>query len=447
MQRYDYDIMKHIQNFEDKCKHISNQDFTKNNWIKDTYTDYKYLQFSNCKFTKNFFDTYINNDIEILCFTECKFMGINSFKNLPKLTKLIFKNACSFENLTLELSSPNLQILKIMDLNIHNLNIQAEKLNELHLYNLPFEIIKVDAPNLTILKLEYVKLFDMDIFTNLLHLHIMRCNFFNIKIPINLKVINIEYNTTPFENLNFLLNCEKLESVFIKDCKILSLNGIQNCPIHTLNLYGCQFTSIDELLPLKSNLVNLTINFNSIKNIDILNNFKNLSKLDAGCNEIEEVNLSLPKLKILILNENILENISLNCPLLTQINLDDNHLTNLNFLSNWANNLQCIFIRSNTIVNLKSLINLPNLEEIYCEENPLLYENIPEEIVELTDMYQNEEGDDEEYYDEEEDYDEDENCGKIYRDKQNVHNAVICKSISKSIQEIMKENIGNTNDI
>jgi hypothetical protein len=431
MERYEFEMMQYVQ-FTDKIEHIANQDFRENPWISTTYKNMKYLQFSNCKFPKNFFSIYENENLEVLCFKFCEFSGDNDFKNLPNLTKLYFKNNCVFHSKTLELTGiPKLHTLIILDTNLKNFKLVSEEIKLLEILNVEYEKFDIDAPNLNQLGLEKMHIFDCRKFPKLEIFKALACSFDEILLPDSLKIFDLNYRSEygKLENLKFLSNCKSLINLKIYRYEIQSFSGIENCPIYRLYLTNCLLKNIDDIEPLKNTLTELILTFNEISDINILNNLKKLQIVKLGCNSIRKINLNLPEVIELDLAINLINEIFLTAPNLRYLNISCNECQNLDFVSE-TEKLGFISLRNNQVTDLTPLIYLNYLQDIHCENNPILYENIPDEIIEITDVYEN-------LNEELEEFEEGEI--NVYTNKQNVHSSNIVKSVRESILNLLKE--------
>ncbi|HDN2336460.1 TPA: cell wall-binding repeat-containing protein, partial [Clostridioides difficile] len=128
-------------------------------------------------------------------------------------------------------------------------------------------------------------------------------------------------------------------------------------------IYESDLNKIESCLELDLHKNPDVSNPNKIDNLDGIENFRNLEKLDCSSNNLESVDLSKNiKLKYLDISGNKILNIDLkNNNLINELHCDANKLSNLDLKNN--KNLVSLFFTSNelTEIDLSNNVNLENL--------------------------------------------------------------------------------------
>ncbi len=180
----------------------------------------------------------------------------------------------------------------------------------------------------------------------------------------------------------------------------LNKKVIDNFP--NLQIFGCSFNKITSLEPLSNciNLTELNCNHNKLMSLEPLSNCINLNMLNCEHNDI----ISLEPLSMCI-NLNILY-------------CSDNHITSLAPLSNCIN-IDIIFCIRNQITSLEPLIYLRRLSYLDYHGNPIEIPTI--QIQRMLNRIKT-------------------NCNScIYDDDQNVHDTEIQRTVSESVQSLLKD--------
>ncbi|HGT1549067.1 TPA: cell wall-binding repeat-containing protein, partial [Clostridioides difficile] len=129
-------------------------------------------------------------------------------------------------------------------------------------------------------------------------------------------------------------------------------------------IYESDLNKIESCLELDLHKNPDVSNPNKIDNLDGIENFRNLEKLDCSSNNLESVDLSKNiKLKYLDISGNKILNIDLkNNNLINELHCDANKLSNLDLKNN--KNLVSLFFTSNelTEIDLSNNVNLENLQ-------------------------------------------------------------------------------------
>ncbi|QUH28788.1 leucine-rich repeat domain-containing protein [Vallitalea guaymasensis] len=181
------------------------------------------------------------------------------------------------------------------------------------------------------------------------------------------------------------------------------LNRANLYDVATLDLSNCNIKNLDGVQNLK-NINHLCLSNNQIKEIKYINNL-NIDSLDLSNNKIDNIpKLNLPKLRILdlsgnnisdiqnisniitledlVLSDNNIYNICelTNLPNLTLLDLNLNDLSSIDGIEN-LKTLKSLFIGGNDIHYINSISNLSNLEELILSENQNIKDPIPIEYL------------------------------------------------------------------
>nr|UWI51894.1 cell wall-binding repeat-containing protein [Clostridioides difficile] len=171
--------------------------------------------------------------------------------------------------------------------------------------------------------------------------------------------------------------------------------------IDNYKIYKSDLNKIENCLELDLHKNQDVPNLKKIDNLDGIENFKNLEKLDCSSNNLENIDLSENiKLKYIDISRNKILNIDLkNNSLINELNCDANKLTSLDLKNN--KNLVSLFFTSNELAeinlsnnenleslqflnnNLKSidLSNNPKLQSLNCTNNKLESLNLSNNVI------------------------------------------------------------------
>ncbi|PCJ61231.1 MAG: hypothetical protein COA79_06530 [Planctomycetota bacterium] len=173
-------------------------------------------------------------------------------------------------------------------------------------------------------------------------------------------------------SLKFLNDYPFLNGLYIDGNHIENLKELNGLSIKTLSISENKINSL-EGIKLKDLKV-ISIREKKLKNLDLLNGCLNLSKLNAGYNELNEI-VSLNKL-IHLENINlgfnkIKEAASIPLKALKLLILKSNSISNIDFLEK-SKSLEFLDISNNKISSIESLSKIESLETLICYGNPIL---------------------------------------------------------------------------
>ncbi|KAI5970456.1 sds22 [Candida margitis] len=184
-------------------------------------------------------------------------------------------------------------------------------------------------------------------------------------------LVHLKINS--LEDLN-LSRFKKLESLCLRQNLITSIVGVKDISptLEELDFYDNRINHISSSIKHLTNLQNLDLSFNTIKNIKNIDTLVKLENLYFVANKIKEIkNLdSLTKLVNLELGGNkieVIENLD-KLVNITQLWLGKNRIHKLQNLDSLVN-LRVLSIQSNRIRKIEGLGNLKNLEELYLSHN------------------------------------------------------------------------------
>jgi Leucine-rich repeat (LRR) protein len=241
-----------------------------------------------------------------------------------------------------------------------------------------------------------------------------------LKNSVNLEKLYIECNR--ITTLEGLINCVNILCIECNMNQITTLEGLSNS-VNLQELY-CSSNEITTLLGL-INCVNLEIlccGRNRLITLDGLSNCINLLEISCSNNSITSLKglygcTNLEKLHCNTNQITTLEELR-NCVSLKILNCRNNQITTLEGLRNCVN-LRKIYCSNNQITTLNVLIYLRNLISIDYSDNPIEIQNIQIERI-LDRMQINKKS-------------------SVYKDKQNVHDIAIQRSVCDSVQNLLND--------
>ncbi len=157
------------------------------------------------------------------------------------------------------------------------------------------------------------------------------------------------------QDLSPLLSSERLTRLSLAGC------GLTGEQISTLDFNGCSLccvdvsgnqsvTSLEQFLPLKETLTELSISDTSVADMTLLQEFSKLTNLQASDNHIKD----MPSLEA--------------CPDLVKLVLDGNELTNLAFLKD-CTKLEILSVNGNQLTSLEGLEKCIELSKLQAGSN------------------------------------------------------------------------------
>jgi Leucine-rich repeat (LRR) protein len=203
--------------------------------------------------------------------------------------------------------------------------------------------------------------------TNLKKLTISENTLTNLDLSSNLNLTDLNIfapsltslNLSNLSNLRYLSYYGQMTTLDISDCvNLLTFYAYSNAPSTNTPLLN-QLTSID--LSNQSRLINLYLGGNNLTTLD-LSNCTNLEVIDISNNQLTSVNLQ---------NVAYVKNFYCMNNQLTTLNV--NEMFNLQTLDCSNNALTSLFTKNGIIEEIIDLTGNPNISEICCDENEIVY--------------------------------------------------------------------------
>ncbi|GMO66772.1 MAG: hypothetical protein Ta2D_12700 [Rickettsiales bacterium] len=216
--------------------------------------------------------------------------------------------------------------------------------------------------------------------TNLEQLDLTNCtNITDFSFLKNLKKLKVlSLSNTNIENLDVLENCRQLEVLNLKIAtRIRSLNGIENSPLHDLNLFGC--TALKEISALGNNTQLRSIDLTAcgfVKDISFLKNARQMKYVNFNYTLFPDLSVLTHFIELEFFTMDF-TNVSFNETIcsyfanllnLKSLNLRNKGIIKLDFLSNLTK-LKVLDISGNMIKDIAPLSNLTEMKELSIGSN------------------------------------------------------------------------------
>ncbi|CAL6076904.1 leucine-rich_repeat domain-containing protein [Hexamita inflata] len=204
-------------------------------------------------------------------------------------------------------------------------------------------------------------------------------NQLNIQSLIINKCINIKFN-----------GIADIKLLQVNNCELQTFDGLQNwSQLLELNLCANKLKNLEKLENL-TNLIILALHSNEISNLEPLKKLVNLQQLHIKYNQIENLEplKTLQNLRVLFLDYNKIRNLE---PIKGLVNLEVLYLSNnriqpLDYLKNLIN-LVKLNLSDNQIENLDPLKNFVNLRTLYLSNNQINNIDSIQYLINLSDLY------------------------------------------------------------
>lgn len=198
-------------------------------------------------------------------------------------------------------------------------------------------------------------------------------------------------NHSNIYDLEDLKPFKNLEALFVTNCDLQSLNGIQT--FENLKVLDCSTNSIEDISQLYykslSKLTNLNLEDNNIRDITgLLTYLKNLEMCNVSdCKLSGNIDLGVNKrITTLDLSDNEITGFSGELPKLIEVYLNSNNITNLDFLVK-CDNLIVLDVSGNQIESLDSIIDFTKLEELDIRDNLISQYSLLSKLDNLNSIY------------------------------------------------------------
>lgn len=199
----------------------------------------------------------------------------------------------------------------------------------------------------------------------------------------NIKALNLSHNN--IKDGDIVNNLPKLESLNISNNKLTKIYLIlrNNKNLNSLYLDDNMINEV-KFKGDYSNLKRLSISNNRLSNLDFISKFRNLERLNVSNNQLSNATVlkGFKKLQLINVSSNhitTLDFIDENSINIKSLIINNNNIVTVNNLSH-LKNLQIIDISYNDVNDIKSLLYLPNLRNVYIDGNPVC-EGIPLEVL------------------------------------------------------------------